>query len=110
MKILHIVAGLEESNGMANTARQFAGEERAQGHESTVTNDLSALDATADVVCLHGAWLPILWRAAKRTKRHNIKVETYENDFKNTQPNRGSPYDGRLRQPNKAHRTSPSLL
>ena len=70
MKILHIVAGLEESNGMANTARQFAGEERAQGHESTVTNDLSALDATVDEVCLHGAWLPILWRAAKMAKRH----------------------------------------
>ena len=74
MKILHIVAGLEESNGMANTARQFAEEERAQGHESAVTNDLSALDATIDVVYLHGAWLPILWRAAKRAKRLGAKL------------------------------------
>ena len=74
MKILHIVAGLEESNGMANTARQFAEEERAQGHESTVTNGLSALDATVDVVCLHGAWQPILWRAAKRAQRLGAKL------------------------------------
>ena len=74
MKILHIVAGLEESNGMANTARQFAEEERAQGHESAVTNDLTALDATVDAVCLHGAWLPILWRAAKRAKGLGAKL------------------------------------
>ena len=74
MKILHIVAGLEESNGMANTARQFAGEERAQGHESTVTNDLSTLDSSIDVVYLHGAWLPILWRAAKTAKRLGAKL------------------------------------
>ncbi len=74
MKILHIVAGLEESNGMANTARQFAGEERAQGHDSTVTNDLSTLDSSIDVVYLHGAWLPILWRAAKRAKRLGAKL------------------------------------
>ena len=74
MKILHIVAGLEESNGMANTARQFAEEERAQGYESAVTNDLSALDSSIDVVYLHGAWLPILWRAAKRAKRLGVKL------------------------------------
>ena len=59
---------------MANTARQFAAEARAQGHESTVTNDLSALDATVDVVCLHGAWLPILWQAAKRAKKIGAKL------------------------------------
>ena len=74
MKILHIVAGLEESNGMANTARQFAEEERAQGHESAVSNDLSALDTTVNVVYLHGAWLPILWRAAKRARRLGVKL------------------------------------
>jgi glycosyltransferase involved in cell wall biosynthesis len=74
MKILHIVAGLEESNGMANTARQFAAEERAKGYESAVTNDLSALDSSIDVVHLHGAWLPILWRAAKRAKRLGAKL------------------------------------
>lgn len=74
MKILHIVAGLEESNGMANTARQFAEEERAQGHESAVSNDLSALDTTVNVVYLHGAWLPILWRAAKRARRLGAKL------------------------------------
>ena len=59
---------------MANTARQFAEEERAQGYASAVTNDLSALDATVDVVCLHGAWLPILWRAAKKAKRLGAKL------------------------------------
>ena len=59
---------------MANTARQFAGEERAQGHESTVTNDLSTLDSSIDVVYLHGAWLPILWRAAKTAKRLGAKL------------------------------------
>ena len=74
MKILHIVAGLEESNGMANTARQFAEEERAQGHESAVSSDLSALDTTVNVVYLHGAWLPILWRAAKRARRLGAKL------------------------------------
>lgn len=74
MKILHIVAGLEESNGMANTARQFAEEECAQGHKSVVTNDLTALDATVDVVCLHGAWLPILWRAATMARHLGVKL------------------------------------
>ena len=67
MKILHIVAGLEESNGMANTARQFAAEERAQGHDSSVANNLSALDGSVAVVCLHGAWLPILWKSVLLT-------------------------------------------
>ncbi len=74
MKLLHIVAGLEESNGMANTARQFAAEERAKGYESAVTNDLSALDSSIDVVHLHGAWLPILWRAAKKARRLGVKL------------------------------------
>ena len=59
---------------MANTARQFAEEERAQGYESAVTNDLSALDSSIDVVHLHGAWLPILWRAAKMAKRLGAKL------------------------------------
>ena len=74
MKLLHIVAGLEESNGMANTARQFAAEEHAKGYESAVTNDLSALDSSIDVVYLHGAWLPILWRAAKKARRLGAKL------------------------------------
>ena len=74
MKILHIVAGLEESNGMANTARQFAAEERAQGHDSSVANNLSSLDGSVAVVCLHGAWLPILWRAAKRAKKLDAQL------------------------------------
>ena len=74
MKLLHIVAGLEEFNGMANTARQFAAEERAKGYESAVTNDLSALDSSVDVVLLHGAWLPILWRAAKKARHLGVKL------------------------------------
>lgn len=74
MKIVHIVAGLEENNGMANTAREFAAEETARGDEAIVTNDLAAISQTTDEVCIHGAWLPLLWKAAKRAKAAGAKL------------------------------------
>ena len=68
MKIVHFVAGLAGNNGMANTAREFAAEEVARGDEAVVTNDLAAISQGTDEVCIHGAWLPVLWKAAKRAK------------------------------------------
>ena len=68
MKIIHFCAGLEGNNGMANTARQFVAEERARGDESQLTNELAKIERGVDRVMIHGAWLPVLWRAAKRAK------------------------------------------
>ena len=74
MKVVHVVAGLAGNNGMANTARQFAAEERSHGDESVVTNDLAAIVRGVDEVCIHGAWLPLLWKAAKRAKASGAKL------------------------------------
>lgn len=76
MKIIHFCAGLEESNGMANTARQFVAEELAQGHDSRLTNQIADVRAarTFDVLHIHGTWLPVLWKAAKIAKRVGAKV------------------------------------
>ena len=78
MKIIHFCAGLQFWNGMANTARQFIAEEIAQGHDSFLTNELATLSNAKSgdfrVVYIHGAWLPVLWRAAKHAKRINAKL------------------------------------
>ena len=78
MKIIHFCAGLQFWNGMANTARQFIAEEIAQGYESFLTNELvtllNAKSGDCDIVYIHGAWLPVLWRAAKHAKRINAKL------------------------------------
>ena len=78
MKIIHFCAGLQFGNGMANTARQFIAEENAQGHESFLTNELATLSNAKSgdfhVVYIHGAWLPVLWRAAKHAKRIKAKL------------------------------------
>ncbi len=78
MKIIHFCAGLQFWNGMANTARQFIAEEIAQGHESFLTNELVVLSRAKSgdyaIVYIHGAWLPVLWRAAKHAKRINAKL------------------------------------
>ena len=78
MKIVHFCAGLQFWNGMANTARQFIAEEIAQGYESFLTNELvtlsNAKSGDFQVVYIHGAWLPVLWRAAKHAKRINAKL------------------------------------
>ena len=68
MKIVHIVAGLAGNNGIANAARMFAAEGVAHGDEVVVTNDLASISRGVDAVCVHGAWLPLLWMAARRTK------------------------------------------
>ena len=74
MKIIHFCAGLEFWNGMANTARQFRSEEIAAGYDSIVTNDIAEIRAGIDAVYIHGAWLPVLWKAAKHSKRINAKL------------------------------------
>ena len=74
LKILHFCAGLEKWNGMANTARQFVAEETAAGHDSWLTSDLNEIVAGVDVVHIHGAWLLVLWSAAKRAKKIGAKL------------------------------------
>ena len=74
MKVIHFCAGLEFWNGMANTARQFVKEELARGDDSKLTNSLDEIVADVDVVMLHGAWLPVLWRGAKRATAVGAKL------------------------------------
>ena len=74
MKTLHFCAGLEEWNGMANTARQFVDEERAKGDDSKLTSDIGAITNDVDQVVIHGAWLPVLWKVAKRAKDIGAKL------------------------------------
>ena len=74
MRIVHFCAGLEQWNGMANTARQFVDEERAKGDDSQLTNDISAITDAVDQVVIHGAWLPVLWKVAKRAKKIGTKL------------------------------------
>ena len=74
MRIVHFCAGLDGWNGMANTARQFVAEELRAGHDSRLTNDVRELVGSIDVVHLHGAWLPVLWTAARRAKRLGAKL------------------------------------
>ena len=75
MKIIHFCAGLEPWNGMANTARQFVAEERAAGHDSSLTNDLGTLCSSGyDRLHVHGTWLPVLWKAVKRAKSSGAEV------------------------------------
>lgn len=74
MKIVHFCAGLEYWNGMANTARQFVKEELARGADSVLTNNPADVEYGVDVVMIHGAWLPALWKVAKRTKVVGAKL------------------------------------
>ena len=73
-RIVHFCAGLEYWNGMANTARQFVQEELARGDDSSLTNNPSDVKAGVDVVVIHGAWLPILWKVSKRAKAIGVKL------------------------------------
>lgn len=74
MKIIHFCAGLEYWNGMANTARQLIAEERMQGHDSRLTNNVTIISAAVSAlgrncrVHIHGTWLPVLWKVAKIAK------------------------------------------
>jgi len=74
MKIIHFCAGLQFWNGMANTARQFAKEELARGDDSVLTNNPADIKDGVDVVMIHGAWLPVLWRVAKKAKAVGAKL------------------------------------
>ena len=74
MKIVHFCAGIQFWNGMANTARQFVAEELARGDDSKLTNIPDEIVAGVDVVVIHGAWLPVLWKVAKRTKAVGAKL------------------------------------
>ena len=74
MKTLHFCAGLEPWNGMANTARQFVDEELARGDDSRLTNDPADIREGVNVVMIHGAWLPVLWKVAKRAKSVGAKL------------------------------------
>lgn len=74
MKIVHYCAGLEKWNGMANTARQFVAEERARGDDSQLTDDIGAITGSVDQVVIHGAWLPVLWKVARRAKGIDAKL------------------------------------
>ena len=74
MKIVHFCAGLQGWNGMANTARQFVEEETAAGQDSRLTNDPEDVVKGVDVVHIHGAWLPVLWRVSKRARRVGAKL------------------------------------
>lgn len=59
---------------MANTARQFVAEELAHGDDSRLTNNIDDIVADADKVVIHGAWLPVLWKVAKRAKSVGAKL------------------------------------
>ena len=78
MRIVHFCAGLEEWNGMANTARQFVEEQQRSGHYALLTNSLDVLSSSksgdVDEVYIHGAWLPVLWKVAKLAKRKSAKL------------------------------------
>ena len=74
MKILHFCAGLEPWNGMANTAKQFVDEELARGDDSRLTNNPADIKDGVNVVMIHGAWLPVLWKVSKRAKAFGAKL------------------------------------
>lgn len=76
MKIIHFCAGLEQANGMANTARQFVAEELARGDESALTNEVADIERMdkVDRVHIHGTWLPVLWKVAKIAKRKGAEL------------------------------------
>lgn len=68
MRIVHIVADRSAGNGMARAAELFAAGENAAGDESLVATSAQAVAKGVDRVVIHGSWLPVLWRAARRAK------------------------------------------
>ena len=65
MKVIHICAGWEMSNGAANIARMVMEEQRGVGHEvSSATWSSIRNLRSADEVWIHCAWNPCLWWAA----------------------------------------------
>ena len=63
---------------MANTARQFVEEAHREGKSAILINSLSRLSdefaGGAGEVCIHGAWLPALWRAARMAKKAGARL------------------------------------
>ena len=59
---------------MANTALQFVSEERANGDDSLLTNDIGMITDDVNQVVIHGAWLPVLWKVSKRAKAIGAKL------------------------------------
>lgn len=73
-KIIHFCAGLEGWNGMANTAIQMVEEQRQSGEDAVLTNMPMMITGDVDEVCIHGAWLPVLWGVAKKAKRIGARL------------------------------------
>ena len=74
MRILHICAGWEETNGAAVIARFIADEQRRQGHDVSLGTRVSRAEIrAADVVWTHCGWLPVLWRAGLYAK-HLVRM------------------------------------
>ena len=70
MKVLHVCAGWEETNGVAVAARMLAREQSARG--DAVDFAIWASPATlrrADEVWVHCGWLPCLWWAGMFARR-----------------------------------------
>ena len=63
---------------MANTARQFVEEAHREGKSAILINSLSRLSdelaGGAGEVCIHGAWLPALWRVARMAKKAGARL------------------------------------
>ena len=76
VKLLHICAGWEKSNGAANIARMVAGEQESAGHSISykIWASIKELRA-ADEVWIHCAWKPCLWWAALWAKRYRWMPE-----------------------------------
>ena len=70
MRILHICAGWQRTNGAAVIARLIADEQRAHGEEVRFATWASVHELrAADIVWVHCGWLPCLWWAALFAKR-----------------------------------------
>lgn len=70
VKIVHISDGWQENNGVAVTARMFAAEQRAAGHDVAAMRWASPRELrAADEVWIHCGWMPCLWWASLWARR-----------------------------------------
>ena len=70
MRILHVCAGWQETNGAAVIARFVAEEQRRQGHDVRFGTWAALKEIrAADEVWTHCGWLPVLWRAGLFARR-----------------------------------------
>ena len=74
MKHLHFCAGTQSWNGMAVLAQMLVQEELLRKEDSALVDSIGALSANLDAdvedVCVHGAWLPVLWRCAAKVLKN----------------------------------------